>query len=188
MNGSTPKKSLRLIRGGKPKHYWFAGVQLVVATRETLPDDAEIMVFEEDTKMVLTVDKELIYRGEDSIRTLTDIHNAPKHVPGSLVKQGNSWYALVIDLDAECVCQPCWIEEAYTEIFNTIKAKKVAVAGMHLLGSTYGKIPYDQALRMLHGGLKNRSSPPLKKIYLVVDRSAVKETRRQLDTYVYVGR
>jgi hypothetical protein len=151
-----------------------------VTTRENLPDDAEIMVFEEDTKMVLTVDRERIYYGEHIIRTMTDIHNASKYIPGSLAQQGNSWYALVIDLDADFVCQPCWIEEAYAKIFNNIEAKKVAVAGMHLLGSTYGKIPVNQALSMLQAGLTNISSSSLEKIYLVVDRSAVKETCRQL--------
>jgi len=178
------KKSLKLIKGGRSKSVLFSGVKLVVTTREALPDDAEIMVFEEDTKMVLTVDKEVLYQEEHIIRTMTDIYNAPGHIPGSLVIQGKSWYALVIDLDAGVMCQSHWIEEAYREIFSSLDRRGIVTAGMHLLGSIYGKIPVEKALGMLYAGLKNRTFSPLKKIYLVVNIAEVKDTWRHVVKYI----
>ncbi len=179
----TPK-SLKLIKGGRPRWYLFTGIQLAVSTRETLPDKTEIMIFEEDTKMVLTVDKEVTYREEHPIRIMTDIYAPPHHRPGSLVMNGKNWYALVIDLDADVVCQPAWIEEVYEVIFNRLKAKKIRTAGIHLLGSTYGKIPVEQALEMFFAGLKSRALSHLKKIYLVVDDVEVKGTHKQMAKYL----
>ncbi len=178
------EKSLKLIRGGRPKYYLFAGVQLVVTTRQALPDVAQIMVFEEDTKMVLTVDKEMTYREEHPLRLMTEIYNSQKHVPGSLVVKGNSWYALVIDLDAEVVCQPQWIEQVYAEIFRNIRTKKIIHAGMHLLGNKYGRIPIEHAVGMLLDGLKNSELSCLKKIFLVIKKSEIKNTQEYIARYI----
>lgn len=178
------QKSLKLIRGGRPKYYLFAGVQLVVTTRQALPDVAQIMVFEEDTKMVLTVDKEMTCREEHPIRLMTEIYNSPKHSPGSLVVNGKSWYALVIDLDSDVVCRQLWIEQVYEEIFKNIKTKKVIHAGMHLLGTKYGKIPTEHAVGMLLEGVKNSELSYLKKIFLVIKKSEIKNTHKYIARYI----
>lgn len=171
---------LRLIKENSTKSYSLGPIQIMVAPMDKIPDAAEIMVFEEDTSMVLTVDREFLYQEEHPIRTFTDIHNSPKRDPGDLVVKGSSWYALVIDLDADTVCKPSWIEAVYEKVFLTLEKKKVTSAAMHLLGSIHAKTSVDLALKILCGKISRCSLSHLKMIYLIVDKPSIKEIHELL--------
>uniref|UniRef100_UPI004056E6B2 hypothetical protein n=1 Tax=Candidatus Electrothrix sp. TaxID=2170559 RepID=UPI004056E6B2 len=163
----------KVINGGRQKYFSIDGVRVEVTTRNNLPQSAEIMVFEEDTNMILTVDSKIHHQDEHPIRIMTDIYEHAKLKPGVLVTKGKSWYALVIDLDADCICQIPWIRTVYREIFKSIEQNRIKTAGIHLLGSTYGKIPRADALQLFIDGVKESSHPHLEKIVLAVDDSLV---------------
>lgn len=174
------KPELKLVKKKKKSFCFLSGVQLKVATRESLPASIEVMVFEEDTNMVLTVDKEITYREEHPIHLFTAIHSTQKKKPGTLVINQSSWYALIIDLDEEVICQPRWIESAYNEIFAAFKKQRIGVAALHLLGSIHGKISSALALELLVFALKNYSPPSLRELFVVIDVVEDGGIRRQL--------
>ena len=112
---------MKLVYGGQAKDIFFRGINITLAPRETPPFSVDVMVFEEDTNLVLTVDQEKEYVMEHPIRIMTDIMNAPKHQPGTVVTNGNSWYAVVIDLDEEPICRKEWCEKAFEQVLQLAK-------------------------------------------------------------------
>ncbi len=96
---------MQLIHGGLLQHTLINGIQVAIAARKSLPFPVEAMVFEEDRNLILTVDQAVDYIEEHPIRTMTAVMEAQKHKPGSVVINGKSWYAVVIDLDREAICR-----------------------------------------------------------------------------------
>ena len=153
---------------------------MAVIDSESLPYSAEVMVFEEDTNLILTADREIHYQEEHPIRLMTDIMNARKHRPGSLVVKDKSWYAVVIDVNAETMCQPLSVSEAYINVFAHLNSKKIVSAGIHLLGLIHGKMPINQAVNLFLGGLNTQNINCLKHIWVVVSTADIKATRKAI--------
>ena len=74
---------MKLIHGGLSKHTFINGIQVAVAPKESPPFPVEVMVYEEDTNLILTVDPVIEHEDEHIIRTMTDIMETKKHKPGS---------------------------------------------------------------------------------------------------------
>jgi hypothetical protein len=172
--------SMKLILGGRSKHISCNGVQVTVIDNESLPYSAEVMVFEEDTHLILTADREIHYQEEHPIRLMTDIMNARKNRLGSLVVNDRSWYAVVIDVNAETMCQPQSVSEAYINVFAHLNSKKIVSAGMHLLGLIHGKMVINQAVNLFLGGLHTQNINCLRHIWVVVSTADIKATRKAI--------
>ena len=172
---------MELIHGGLAKYTSINGIKVGVASSDELPGTVEVMVFEEDTNLVLTVEKELKYQDKHPIHLMTDIMNTKGHKPGSLVINKNSWYAVVIDVDADTMCKAAWISEAYREMFACLEKKEVRSAGMHLLGSTYGGIPINQAAAFFLKELSSSKVSCLRNIWLIVQHREIKNVQRELN-------
>lgn len=168
---------MKLLHGGLST-YDISGRQVGVATRESLCHPVEVMVFEEDTNLILTVDKAIYYREIHPIRVMTDIMGAKKHKPGTLVCNGDSWYAVVIDVDDERICQTSWIREAYGNIFKRLEEEKIVCAAMHVLGIIHGGIIVDRAIDFFYEGLKAEPAQYLKRIWLLADEKNVGLVRK----------
>lgn len=171
---------MKLVHGGRPKRFRINGVSVAVATRETLREHVEIMVFEEDTNLILTVDPQLCFEEVHPIRLMTDIHRAAQYPPGSLVMKGRSWYAVVIDLNAPTMCKPASIEEAYARVLGQIKRQGVQAAAIHLLGAIHGRMPAAAAARLFLNGLTRLEPAPLKMVWLLANGKQLPEVRREI--------
>ncbi len=171
---------MKVVYGGLSSHFLIAGMCLTVAANETPSPQAEIMVFEEDTNLILTVDKEIHWQEQHPIRVMTAILRAKKHRPGSLVHNGKNWYAVVIDLDSDIVCQADWIAEAYGNMFTAIQQEKITTAAIHLLGTIYGKIGEKLAVRLLVDGLQAEFPQDLGEILVITLPNRVDAIRREI--------
>lgn len=176
---------MKLVQGGLSKYTSINGVKVIVVSRESLPFSVEVMVFEEDTHLILTADREIYYQEEHPIRLMTDIMNAGNERSGSVVDKGRSWYAVVINVDAEVICQPLWVSEAYVNVFERLFNKKILSAGIALLGNIHGKMQVEQAVGLFLDGLKAQPMKCLKNIYLVVPALNIKATRKEINQHLF---
>jgi hypothetical protein len=86
---------MKLMYGGLCKSFKISGVNVVVTARQDLPGPLGGMVFEEDTNLILTVDKETRYQEQHPIKLITEIINAPYHCPLQKLVWGTKWSKLV---------------------------------------------------------------------------------------------
>ncbi len=175
---------MKLLYGGKPKSFLIAGIRVTVVGPDLL-SPAGIMVFEEDTNLILTVDKEIHWQEEHPIRQMTAILRAVKHPPGSLVRNGKNWYAVVIDLDSDIVCRADWIAEAYGKLFTAMEQEEITTAAIHLLGSIHGKIGEKTAVRLLIDGLRTAAPQGLKEVKVFTRSGHVESVRREIKLHTF---
>jgi hypothetical protein len=90
---------------------------------------------------------------------------------------------VVIDVNAEIMCRPSWVSEAYKNIFAHFNQKKTIFAGIHLLGHIYGKMPINLAVNLLLDGLNTSNINCLKHIWIVVSTADVKATQKAMAQY-----
>jgi hypothetical protein len=177
--GQRIKKTMKLVYGGLSNHFLIADVRLSVTSAKALSPLVEIMVFEEDTNLILTVDREIQWHEEHPIRQMTAILRAKKHSPGSLVRNGKSWYAVVIDLDQDIVCRVDWIAEAYRRLFTALNKERITAVALHLLGDTHGKIGEKAAVKLLVEGLQVEAPKGLKYIEIFARQGRAEAVRRE---------
>jgi len=168
---------MKLIHGRLSNDILIKGIKLAIAPKETPPFAVEVMVFEEDTNLVLTVDPIKEYALEHPIRTMTDIMNATKHQLGTVVTNGNSWYAVVIDLDSEPICRQEWCEEALEKILQLVKKTGVMSLALPILGTGHGNLQVELLLPGLIKKLSTGKIGVLKYIWLIAPCRDVKRVR-----------
>lgn len=172
---------MKLLHGGLPKYSIINGIKIVAAPRQQPPFVVEVMVFEEDTNLILTVDKEIYYQEEHPIRLMTSLINAKNHQVGSLVKNQNSWYAVVVDINADTICTSSWVLKAYKNLFSDLVARKIPAAGIHLLGQ-HGKLPLQLAVQLLLDTIRAVPQCYLRRIWLIVPEQDIKTVRGYLSS------
>ncbi len=162
---------MKLIHGGLSKHTLINGIQVAVAPRESPPFPVEVMVFEEDTNLILTVDPVIEHEDEHIIRTMTDIMTAKKHKPGSVVVNGNSWYAVVLDLDKDSVCREEWCEEALGHILQLLEQNRISSIALPILGTVHGNLQVERQLQcfLIQMSAMNPYPYALKQLWIVID-------------------
>ncbi len=176
-------ENMKLVRGGLSKRFLFNGVYVSIATRDNLPKPVEVMVFEEDTNLILTVDREMYFQEEHPIRLMTEIHRTKGHVPGSLVTRGKSWYAVVIDLNAEKMCDSKWISKAYQHVFVNLEEEKIVTVAINLLGTIHGKMAVKDAVSLFVTALESKVPANLKQVWLIVSNESLKEVRQEVKNH-----
>ena len=174
---------MKLIRGGLSKRWIIDDVLITVTTLENVPSGLEVMVFEEDTSLILTVDKEMYFEDEHPIRLMTAIHRAKTHEPGTLVRNGKSWYAVVVDLNCEQVCDEKWVSAAYQQVFSESKKKGVSLMAIHLLGTMQARLAIPEAVNLFVDTLKANRPPGLKQVWLIVTTDHIRAVRLELDRH-----
>lgn len=177
------KRNLRLVYGGLSDCYRLAGIRCRLATSRVLSPEPDAVVFEEDTHLILTVDKVIKYVETHPLRLIRDIQNAKVHRPGSLVAKGKNWYAVVIDLDRRPLCSVGWIDEAYGNIGRQIRREGITVIGLHLLGTVHGRIPVSESLALFVQAVRDWQPGPLREVWLIVPKRLREEVGRQLRGY-----
>ena len=176
---------MKLIHGNRAAGMRIKGMTIGVAAKESPPFPVEVMVFEEDTSLVLTVDdpaKE--YEPQHPIRTMTDIMNMTTHQPGTVVTNGNSWYAVVIDLNSEPICRKQWCEEALERVLLLAGKTGVQSLALPVLGSVHGNLPVEELLPVLLEKLAVGNIGILKHLWLVAPQKEGKRIRKIIQATV----
>ena len=138
------------------------------------------MVFEEDRNLILTVDPVTDYTEEHPIRTMTNILESKQYTPGTVVVNGNSWYAVVIDLDRKSICRTEWCKTALDRVFELVKTKRISSLALPILGTVHGGLLIEQELPCLLNTIAHLNQQTLKKIWIVMQREEMvnKQVRR----------
>ena len=165
---------MKLIHGSLSKYTLINGIQIAVAPRDSPPFPVDVMVFEEDTNLILTVDPVIEHEDEHIIRTMTDIMTVKKHKPGSVVVNGNSWYTIVIDLDSDPVCKAEWCERAIEQVLRLALKNKVTGIALPIIGTVHGALSLEEQLKCLLEKVETLSPQVLKQIWLIVPRKQVR--------------
>lgn len=174
---------MKLIRGGLLRRWIIDDIEISVVAQESLPAGVEVMVFEEDTNLILTIDKEMYFEDEHPIRLMTEILRAKKHEPGDLVCNGKSWYAVVVDLNSEKLCDARWVAAAYLQVFSESKKQGVSIMAIHLLGTMHARLAIREAVKVFVDNLKANRPPRLKQVWLIVTTDNIRAVRLELDQH-----
>ncbi len=175
---------MKLIQGGRLEPLSINNVEIAVSTIDSAPFPVEVMVFEEDTHLILTVDQVDEYKEEHPIRIMTDIMDAKKYRPGSIVRNGNSWYAVVVDLDREPICDNRWVEEAIKEILNLAEKNKIFSLALPILGSVHGGRGLELQLNNLLEIISEMSPTIIKRILIITRHDRQKRIHEIVRSYV----
>jgi hypothetical protein len=142
------KPALTLLPGGRVLTRKLQGITVSLVDKDTpLPTGVQ-RIFEEDTHLVLTGDPVVEAPVAHPIRIMTEILDSKPRKPGSLVME-QYWYAVVIDLDTDELCQPDWVQQACKQIFYQTAKQLVPTLVMPLLGSVHGPIPAGKSLNLI---------------------------------------
>ena len=169
---------MKLIHGNRLASICINGVNLAVAPKESPPFSVEVMVFEEDTCLVLTVDPVKEYEPEHPIRTMTDIMNMTTHQPGTVVVNGSSWYAVVIDLNSNTICRKKWCEEALAQLLLIARKTGVQSLALPVLGTIHGNLPVEEQLPILLRKLAVGNNGILKHLWLIAPQEEIKQIQK----------
>ncbi len=174
------QKNLKLIYGGKALNFSINGLHLALSPLHLPPFPVESLIFEEDTNLILTVDKKIKYQKEHPINMMTNIHYAKSYDPGTLVINGKNWYAVVVDINTEEMCQLEWIQVIYAKVLNRIVDQKIHSIGINLLGSTHAKLDIQNTLNIFIETLCSHNNTCLKNIWLILAEHLTGTTAQKL--------
>ena len=174
------KPNLKLLYGGKTKHVPINGVKVSVAPVTLHPLPVDVKVFEEDTRLILTVDPVMRYSEEHPVRLMTDVLDDKANPPGTVVVNNNSWYAVVHDLDAEPSCRRQWVAGAYSEILRQAEERQVERIGLPLLGSVHGNMKAAASLDLLLDAMRSGRRRELRFIMILIPPSQVRSIKKAL--------
>jgi hypothetical protein len=169
-------RPFRLITGGSSGRIKINRTVMEVSSASgSLPVD--VRVFEEDTRLALTVDSVMRHVEEHPVRLMTDILEARPAEPGTVVRKRTSWYAVVLDLDAEPMLRREWIDAAYAEVLRLAEEGGVARLGLPLLGTVHGRHPAGDSLGMLTARLRSGNFRKIQQIVIPAARDTGKTIR-----------
>lgn len=178
------KSQLTLVHGGRSAWYRVNGFNCRLANTATFRNlTLDAVVFEEDTHLILTLDRVMTHGEVHPIRLMTDVHTTRPHTPGSLISNDSSWYGVVIDLDREQICRKEWIDSTYEQIGRRISLKRIRTIGVHLLGTIHGKMDVDFCLDRFVSAIGNWRSESLKDVWLIVSETSDLTPHSLLQSY-----
>lgn len=178
------RSHLKLVHGGRAPWYRVNGFNCrLTSTADFRSLKLDAVVFEEDTHLILTLDRVMSHGEIHPIRLMTEIHETRPHTPGTLIVNDASWYGVVIDLDQEQICRREWIEEAYENIGRRINLKKVGTIGVHLLGTIHGKMDLQFCLDRFVSAVGRWQCKSLEDVWLIAPESSRLTSCDLLQTY-----
>lgn len=175
---------LRLLHGGRSPWYRVNGFNcrlVSTATFRSLPLDA--VVYEEDTHLILTLDRVMRHQEVHPIRLMTELHASRPHRPGTLIVNDTSWYGVVIDLDLDQVWNPKCIRMVYEEVGRRINLRRVENIGVHLLGTIHGRMDEEACLKLFVSAVGHWRCKNLSNVWLIVSERSRLTTDRLAKAY-----
>ncbi len=156
---------LRLIRGGRRTAWRHGHLEVVAAAHAPFP--VERRVVEEDRWRVLGADP--AWRPsppEHPVRLHTELVFDAPAAPGSVLRRGCAWHAVVVDLDAEPLVDPAAVAAALVTVAAWCDREGVRRLALPLLGAVHGDLSPARALALLHDGLLAQPPVSLRRVWL----------------------
>jgi hypothetical protein len=165
------RANFELIQGGLHRETEYGPVRIIAAPEGMPPFQADAMVFEEDTWLVMSASPATCEPDVHPIRLMTDVMNAePEPVGSVVVKKGNPlrFLAIVHDVNHEPTWTETWIEAALRHVFQEAEQRKISSMGLPLLGTKHGRLDKIRFVVLLAGVLKRTAFCHLKRLWLIV--------------------
>ena len=109
-----------------------------IAVASTAPFEVEVMVYEEDTYLVLGAGNVVRETPDTSAALIEAAAMQDPFSPGDVHVKGSRWYAVVHDFDADVSLQDEHIDAALDETLRQVAEQGIAAIGLQALGSYHG--------------------------------------------------
>lgn len=174
------KSALKLVHGGKSYRYRVGDISCKVNTLQSVSQDLDAVVFEEDTHLILTVDSKFTYTENHPVRMMTEVHRAKTNRPGSLIIHNRSWYAVTIDLDCDPICRLEWVRKVYGNIESQVEKSNISTLGLFLLGNYHGGLAAEECIQTFIEEVQLWNTCQLKEVCLIVPDALIGKVRDRL--------
>ncbi len=161
----------------------IGSVQIFVGPENISPYMVDAVVFEEDTRLVLSADPEVTLVKEDKERVLAEAIATPPEKPGSLViKNGVPLQVLAIihDLNREPTWKEEWVASALDEILREARTRKLQSIALPLLGTRHGSLEKKKFIALLRQALERNKPVYPKRLWLVAAAGTAREVLQVL--------
>ncbi len=128
-------------------------VEIVLAEKAAekgqAPFPVELIVFEEDTSLVLSAGNFMRDIRQETSELVQEMSHFEPLVRGTVVRKGQRLYAIVHDLDQEPACDKQSVRQALDEIMRICIETKVRSIAIEPLGCVHGHLDRDWFLQQL---------------------------------------
>jgi hypothetical protein len=156
--------SLKKFFKGMSKNHFF---QITVSLTKQLPVATEVIVYEQDTALVLTAPTDINYPLESNKQLLNQAITQPELIPGSVLVRNQfplQFFAIVHDLNQEPTWQEQWIVMALQTILRESERRQLHSIAMPLLGTVYGSLTTTRFFDLFHSVIASSAPTTLREI------------------------
>jgi len=175
---TDPRSRLKVIVGGRPYPTSHGSIQIMVTSAAVPPPEAKVIVYEEDTFLVLSAPIEWKEPGEHPVRVMDDAYSADPETPGHvIVREGRpvKFLAVVHDLSQEPTWKEEWVAAALAVIFCEGESRKLTSMALPLLGTRHGSLETKRFFSLLRHALDRASLRHLKYLWLMMPEEALND-------------
>jgi hypothetical protein len=150
------------------------GIEVVVAPER--PREADAVVEEEDTYLVLSADREVREPEMARLRAIHEAYTAEPALPGSVVVRDGAptrLLAVVHDLSRDPSCREEWVAAALGAVIAEADSRKVRRLVMPPLGRVHGLLPRERFVILLRSALEKGTSHHIERLCLVAPEEDV---------------
>lgn len=164
--------SLSLLAGGIIVGHSAEGVRVqLIATSESA-HDADALILEEDTHLILSAPAILPRKPEHPIRTMTALIDAKPVRPGEVIVKGRSapfrFLAVVHDIERTPSWRPDWVRAALNAVVQEAAARELRSIALPVLAGKHGNMEPAVFAAMLRETLLSRPTASLASVYLLL--------------------
>lgn len=160
---------LRLVRGGKTEMRQGA-VRFSVTTADA-PPEADVLVLEEDTWLILSAELEVTEPAEHPVRLMTELLDTEPVDPGTILVRDRRPFtllAVVHDFSAEPCCRMTWIAAVLREILAICRERQLHSIQLPLFGVRHGKLKPDTVVPLIVRVIREEAPACLNSVFLTV--------------------
>ena len=146
-------------------------IQIVASRDNAPPFPVEALVFEEDTALVLSADRDIRDIDDHPIRVMTSLYDFEEQAIGDVLVCARNPYrflAVVHDFDREPSCQEAWIEITLSKILRLCRELEIESLGLQMLGTRFGRFTDAWFSKTLAAALAAQTDSCLKQIWLML--------------------
>jgi hypothetical protein len=162
------------------------GPDVIVATEPLREADA--VVEEEDTYLVLSADPEIHDPEVARLRAFHEAYTAEPAEPGGVVVRGGSplrFLAVVHDLSQDPSCREEWVGAALEGVVREANSRRVRTLAMPPLGRVHGSLAMERFVALLHSAVRSCTPCTIERICLVVPEEEVEAFRKLFGTALW---
>jgi hypothetical protein len=128
------------------------------ATWDDPPFPVQAVVVEEDTWRLLSAPTRVPETREQPVRLFTAAIDDRPATPGSVLRRGRRWLAIVHDIERLPTCDAAWVTRALSRVWRLAAQRHCLALAVPLLGSVHRGLDWETSLRLITDSLV--ASPP----------------------------